>query len=102
MNIVDMRFKTEVLSPKGKIHYFDSIECLLEWSEQNRAEVGSRWVSNFYHPENWIPLEKAFLLKSEKLPSPMGAYLSAYASEEEFDRAKKEFGGEKTDGEHFK
>ena len=97
MNIVDIRFKSEILSPKGKIHHFDSIECMLEWSKQNPVEVKTRWVTDFYRPAQWIALEKAFLLKSDRLPSPMGAYLSAYSSQEDLDRAKIEFGGEKTE-----
>lgn len=95
MDIVDMRFKAEILTQKGKVHYFDSIECMMGWWRSHPQETGSRWVSDFYHPEEWILLEKSFLLKSERLPSPMGASLSAYISEEEIILAQHEFGGKR-------
>ncbi len=97
MNIVDLRFKAEILTKKGKIHYFDSIECMMGWWVNHPDDVGSRWVSDFYKPEEWIPIEKAYILKSDKLSSPMGASLSAYASEEGIQKAQKEYGGEPLD-----
>lgn len=88
-----MRFKTEAISPKGKIFHFDSVECLLSWSQLHSGEWATRWVTDFYHPDKWIELDKAFLLKSERLASPMGENLSAYSSEDDFKRAAQEFGG---------
>ncbi|MDO8526582.1 MAG: nitrous oxide reductase accessory protein NosL [Deltaproteobacteria bacterium] len=94
MGIVEMRFKTQILSLKGKPHFFDSIECLFEWAVQHSKEIQSRWVTDFLHPEKWIRLEKAFILKSKNIPSPMGGYLSAYSSMEDFTQAQKGSGGE--------
>lgn len=94
MSIVDMRFKAQILSPKGKAHHFDSIECMIAWSKKHPGEVKTRWVTNFYHPEKWILFEEAYILKSEKLSSPMGENLSAYASKEDVLRAQKQFGGQ--------
>ena len=93
MSIVDMRFKAEAVSTKGKIYRFDSIECLADWSQEHPGAWALRWVTDFYHPQNWIPLEKAFILKSERLPSPMGGNFSAYATREDLNRALAEFGG---------
>lgn len=101
MSIVDMSFKAEILSPKGKVFYFDSIECMLNWARANPKMVGSRWVSDFFHPEKWIPLEKAFLLKSENIASPMGGNLSAYSSSEERAQAQRVSGGEWIPSESF-
>lgn len=93
MSIVDMRFKAEVLSPKGRVFHFDSVECLLRWSAHHPDEVGSQWVTDFFHPQQWIALDKAFILKSERLPSPMGAFLSAYVSDADFEKAVADYGG---------
>ena len=93
MDIQDMRFKAEALSPKGKVHRFDSLECLIAWSQKHPEEVGSRWVTPFYHPEKWVPLGKALILKAERLSSPMGASLSAHESEKELQEALQSFGG---------
>jgi len=97
MNIVEMPFKAEVITHKGKIHYFDSIECMMGWWTHHREETASRWVSDFYSPETWVPLEKAFILKSKTLASPMRASLSAYASEEELQQALQKYEGNRMD-----
>ncbi|MDP2600711.1 MAG: nitrous oxide reductase accessory protein NosL [Deltaproteobacteria bacterium] len=94
MNIVDMRFKAEALSAKGKVYRFDSIECLKNWSQEHPDLWATRWVTDFYHPQKWIAFEKAFILKSDGLASPMGENLSAYATGEDLNRAIAEFGGE--------
>jgi copper chaperone NosL len=93
MNIVDMRFKAEILSSKGKVHRFDSIECMAAWSQDHPEETSGRWVTSAFHPEKWLPMERAFFLKADRLSSPMGASLSAYETEEELRRALQEFGG---------
>lgn len=95
MNIVDLRFKAEILTKKGKVQTFDSIECMIGWWMNHREETATRWVSDFYAPEKWIPLEKAFILKADKLASPMGASLSAYSSEESVQKAQREYGGKR-------
>lgn len=92
MGIVNPAFKAEIISPKGKVHRFDSIECLVVWSKEHPDDTQTRWVVDFYS-QKWVSFEKAFFLKSEKLPSPMGAFLSAYGTLEELEKAKQEFGG---------
>ena len=82
MSIVDMRFKAEVLSPKGKVYHFDSIECMQSWAKLNPQEVGSAWVTDFAHPEQWIDLKKASIIKSKTISSPMGGSLLAYPNGE--------------------
>ncbi len=94
MQIVDMRFKAEALTKKGKVYHFDSIECLVKWQNTNKnLSIGSSWVTPFFSPEKWIALNKAYLLQSSALPSPMGGNLSAYSSQEELEKALKTFGG---------
>ncbi|MDO8494152.1 MAG: nitrous oxide reductase accessory protein NosL [Deltaproteobacteria bacterium] len=93
MQIVDLRFKAEAVTKKGKVFRFDSIECLLDWQREHQSEMRNAWVTDFYHPAQWIELKQAYILKSKTLPSPMGGFLSAYATEQDFEKARKEFGG---------
>lgn len=94
MTIVDMRFKAEARSAKGRLFRFDAIECLVRWwRRENPESVARAWVTDFFHPEKWIPLEEGYFLKSEKLPSPMGAFLSAYSTPEDLRKAREQFGG---------
>lgn len=94
MGISDMRFRGQVISPKGKSHYFDSIECLTSWSQDQPKSVHSLWVGDFFHKGKWLDYSKAHILYSSKLNSPMGAGLSAYPSEEDLARAKQLYKGQ--------
>ncbi len=94
MGVVDLRFDGQIQTKKGKIHYFDAIECLVAYLSEHEEEVQSAWVSDYFHPHRWIPLRKARFLQSEKLPSPMGGNLSAYGDAEGLQRASEKFGGE--------
>ena len=76
-----MRFKSEILSPTGKVTHFDSIECMQAWALENPKEVGSEWVTDFDHPERWIDVKKASIVKSKTISSPMGGSLIAYPEE---------------------
>lgn len=102
MQIVDMRFKGEALTQKGKVFHFDSIECLLRWRHTHLEEIKHTWITDFYHPSEWVALENAYLLQSPKLPSPMGEFLSAYAAKESFEKALHEFGGKKIEVEEIR
>ena len=99
MGINDMRFKAEAITQKGKIYRFDSIECLASWSMENEQTIplSSAWVGNFLKQGEWIDVNKAIFLYSQKLHSPMGAGLSAYKLESEFNEAQKIYGGDKMD-----
>ncbi len=94
MNIVDLRFKAEGISPKGKVHYFDSIECLRKWQRTHPGEVKSAWVTSYFQPSHWLDENVAFYLRSDRIHSPMGAYLAAFENEQDAKKALQEYGGE--------
>ncbi len=81
MVIADKRFAAEVITKKGKVYKFDSIECMVGYYNENEEEIGKAYVVNFLNPEEFLPAEKAFYLRSPEIKSPMGMNLSAYKSE---------------------
>lgn len=92
MKITDLRFRGQIITHKGKIHNFDSIECLKVWSYNNKENINSSWVSD-YTQNKWIHLNKALIFHSEKLKSPMGAGLSAYENKQSLSKAQSQFSG---------
>ncbi|MGB0851278.1 MAG: nitrous oxide reductase accessory protein NosL, partial [Bacteroidia bacterium] len=98
MDINDTRFlaKAELLS--GEIVYFDAAECLINFLKENDTKVKISWVAD-YNSKKSIDATKAYYLKSKGLPSPMGANLSAYETEEAAKAMKKQKGGEVLDWE---
>lgn len=79
MTIADERYATELITTKGKIHFFDSVECLAAfYLEQDPSDVASMWVTDFHTQARLIPVEEAFFLRSKDLRSPMGMNLTAF------------------------
>lgn len=96
MGIVDLRFDAQLQSKTGKLHFFDSSECLLGYVTQHHDDHRA-WVSDFYNQNDFIDYQQAFYLVSGNRASPMGANLSNYNSQEQLQRAIKEVGGENLD-----
>jgi copper chaperone NosL len=96
MLVMDKRYGSEMVTDKGKIYFFDSIECLvgyLENQKMTKADYHSLWVSNYSDPGNIIDAEKAIYLKNDSLRSPMGLNVLAVENEAQLGPILQEFGG---------
>lgn len=97
MKIMDKRYGAELLNSKGKVFKFDSGECLIDYISQNNipvSDIGLTLVTDFNNPGNLITTKSAGFLISQKLPSPMGAFLTAFSSQAEAKKKSEETGGE--------
>ncbi len=83
MVIADERFVAEVITKKGRVYKFDSIECMVGYFNENEEDIRKAYVVNFLNPREFIPAEEAVYVKSPDIRSPMGMNLSAYINEEE-------------------
>ena len=83
MQISDPRFGAELITSKGKVYTFDSIECLLQFHRQASiaGDVRSVWVSDYRHPGTLISALSATYIQLGAGRSPMGRGLLAVASE---------------------
>lgn len=95
MTIVDKIHAAEIVTKKGKVYKFDSAECMVHFlNEFKDASAIKLYLTNYYNePEVLIDATKATFLISENIPSPMGAFLSAFKNKEEAERLKSEKGG---------
>jgi copper chaperone NosL len=96
MIISDQRFGTELVTSKGKIYKYDSVECLISdylKMSGSEKEIHSLWVTDFNNPTVLINAKSAIYLHSSKLRSPMGMGLSAFSDEAEADEMKNKFTG---------
>lgn len=90
MNIVEPKFASELITSKGKVYKFDSIECLAAfYSEQKKENIYSAYVSVLDN-ENFYSIEEVTFLLSE-LKSPMGLNLSAISNSANFDEYQKKY-----------
>jgi copper chaperone NosL len=97
MGIVDERWGSEIVTRTGKVHTFDSVECMVAYLVQDadREAVHSVWVTDFANPPALIPVSEAFFLRSDNLRSPMGLGLTAFGNESIRQRAVEDsFGGD--------
>jgi len=97
MTIMDKRYGAEIVTVKGKVYKFDSVECLVEFLKQGKVStenVNLVLVTPFNHPEQLVDAGTSRILHSKNLPSPMGKYLTAFKDETEAVPFKEEFGGD--------
>lgn len=97
MIISDQRYGTELITTKGKIYKFDSIECLAAYLIEDKKDaknLQSIWTIDFKYPEKFIDAKEAWYLHSDLLKSPMGLNLSSFTDKNAAENVKNVFPGE--------
>jgi copper chaperone NosL len=97
MNITDNKYAAELVTSKGKVYKYDSIECLFQFKDlefKSDDEIHSELVIDFSNPGELIDLRKSFFLKSEVFRSPMGMNVLSVSAEEKLNEIKSQHGGE--------
>lgn len=94
MTIVDKVHAAEIVTNKGKVYKFDASECMIHFMKEfDNAEIKLYLSNNYTEPEALIDATKATFLISTNIPSPMGAFLSAFKTENEAQKFQTEKGG---------
>lgn len=100
MGIAEAVFAAELVTKKGRVYTFDSVECLAAFINTREGfEVGSLWVTDNQAPPALIDATTASFIRSDEIRSPMGLGLAAFASEAARDSVLGEHGGEALDWE---
>ncbi len=96
MIVMDKRYGAELVTDKGKIFKFDSIECLIGYLQNKnltKENYSSVWVGNYANPGNLIEAENALYLKNEEMRSPMGLNVLAVENQDQLNKIINQFGG---------
>jgi len=94
MTIVDKVHAAEIVTKKGKVYKFDATECMINFmNEFDTSEIKLYLSNNYTEPEALIDATKATFLISENIPSPMGAFLSAFKAKEAATKTQSDKGG---------
>ncbi|QBA63218.1 nitrous oxide reductase accessory protein NosL [Muriicola soli] len=89
MTIVDKQHASEFVTQKGKVYKFDASECMINFTKDFDSSVIALYLVNDYNnPGVLVDATRATYLISENIPSPMGAYLTAFNSKEEANIAR--------------
>lgn len=95
MTIVDKQHAAELVTDKGKVYLFDAIECMVQFIEvQPDLQFAFELVNDYEQPEKLIDARQSTFLICREIPSPMGAYLSAFSGKEKAEQIMRQKGGE--------
>ncbi|MDB4293277.1 nitrous oxide reductase accessory protein NosL [Maribacter sp.] len=95
MTIVDKQHAAQFMTQKGRSYAFDASECMVNHlKEIDKTTVALFLVNDYNAPGKTIDATKATYLISKNIPSPMGEFLTAFATAEEADYARKANKGE--------
>jgi copper chaperone NosL len=93
MSLSDRRYGAEIVTHKGKAYFFDDVNCLLYFEDGQGVlpkDIASRWVADFAHQGQLLPLKEAVFLHSPSLRTPMASYVAAFGSRAEAEKALAE------------
>jgi copper chaperone NosL len=95
MNIVDSQHAAEFVTSKGKCYKFDAIECMLnQIKEFDEAPIELFLVCDYDKPGEFTNAKSATFLITEAIPSPMGAFLTAFETQEKAVQTHSETNGQ--------
>lgn len=94
MTIVDKQHGAELVTTKGKVYQFDAIECMVQFIQvQPELTFAFELVNDYEKPGDLIDASKSTFLICQDIPSPMGAYLSAFSDKLPAEKIASEKGG---------
>ncbi|MDO6597083.1 nitrous oxide reductase accessory protein NosL [Oceanihabitans sp. 2_MG-2023] len=94
MTIVDKVHAAEFVTKKGKVYKFDATECMIHYFDEfDTSEIELYFTNYFSKPEAFTDATKATFLISKNMPSPMGAFLTAFENKSEAEKVQTEKGG---------
>ena len=94
MQITDARFGGEIVSAKGKIDTFDSIECIASYYLAQPGTTGVQlFVSDFERPGQLIPVSSALFHRGVSGTTPMGQGWTATAAATHADQGAVRWSG---------
>lgn len=103
MSVVDKPYATEVVTDKGKVYTFDSVECMINYLDENQDKAFSDILTcTMDNPGILQDAKTSYFLVSENMPSPMGANITPYATRVLAEASQQENEGEVFDFEGLK
>ena len=96
MMIMDQRYGSELVTDKGKVYTFDAAECLIEYLHYNDEMADAAkflLVTPYTDPNQLVDAPGASFLVSQQMPSPMGAYLTAFRDRTTAEKFMSDKGG---------
>lgn len=95
MTIVDNTHAAEIVTKKNKAYKFDATECMVNFMKDfDTSEIELYLSANYTEPGTLIDAKNATFLISKNIPSPMGAFLSAFKEQADAKNVQADKGGD--------
>jgi copper chaperone NosL len=97
MLISDNKYGAELVTDKGKIYKFDSVECMIEFSlvKNTLGDTNNKLlITDFNNSGNFIDARNSFYVKNENFRSPMGLNVTAFKTKEASEKFMNDNSGE--------
>ncbi|MFC2103478.1 nitrous oxide reductase accessory protein NosL [Bacteroidota bacterium] len=97
MLITDNKYGAELVTEKGKIYKFDSMECMVEFSlvKNTLGDTNNKLlITDFNNPDIFIDARNSFYVKNDQFRSPMGLNVTAFSAVEALNMFIGDNGGE--------
>jgi copper chaperone NosL len=86
MAISQKQFAAEIIDASGTAQKFDDIGCMLRYRDERKSVPAAVFVVD-YRTRQWLESGSAYFVHSDKLQTPMGGGLAAFADAESARRA---------------
>jgi copper chaperone NosL len=99
MTLTDRRFGAEIVTTKGRVYKFDDLNCMVDHLKSGNiaAENIAQMVAvDFKKKGEFVDVERAFFLQSERLKSPMRGDVASFSAQQDMEAVRAEIGGGKT------
>ena len=96
MNIVDKQHADQYVTKKGKQFKFDAIECMVNdvVAKNHENSIAKLLVADYGTDGIMVDATTATYLICKEIKSPMGAFLSAFSTNEKAMETQKALGGD--------
>lgn len=93
MTITNPVFVAQLTTKKGRQYVFDDLVCLMGFKKENTVIAYDRYyIADFSNPAVFIDMDKAVLMQSDSLRSPMGGNMAGFASQDSAMVYKSKYG----------
>lgn len=97
MLITDNKYGAELVTDKGKIYKFDSVECLVDFAITKNLtgdQTQTLLITDFSSPGNFVDARSAYYVRNNEFRSPMGLNVMAFGANTVMRKFVSENGGE--------
>jgi copper chaperone NosL len=91
MAISQKQFAAQLFDAGESVHKFDDIGCMLRFLSQRPGKPAAVFVAD-YDTREWVNEKAALFVRTDKVATPMGSHLLAFADASRAEAAAQKFG----------